>query len=69
MGLFTTRMAVCDKCHKTTVFDGPYSDCGCYSPDTPTVFEPELTEEEIKEIEKIVDNIKFELIKYRYTKY
>ena len=32
MGIFTSRQEICDKCGKLAIFDGPFSDCGCYEP-------------------------------------
>ena len=41
MGIFTAKLYTCDKCGKLTIFDGPYSDCGCYHP-------PDITPEKAK---------------------
>lgn len=69
MGIFTSVLDICDRCGKLTVFDGPYSDCGCYHPPDPTPEEAKnyisdkellLTSESSK---RIVNLIKSELYK------
>ena len=64
MGIFTSKLEICDKCGKLALFDGPFSDCGCYSPkiNKPVQIE-DLTKEVIDENIRIVKNIRNKLYK------
>jgi len=63
MGIFTMVRGICDKCGKMTIFDGPFSDCGCYSPsdiDNDTVF-LDPNKEVIEESNRLMKKIKKEI--------
>lgn len=53
MGIFTSTLEICDKCGKLTVFDGPYSNCGCYRPPDPT---PEEAKNYISDKELLINS-------------
>ena len=62
MGLLIDVTGICNKCKKWTVFDGPYSACGCYAPPVEEVKpHEELSAKEISEIRRLLSAIKKEL--------
>ncbi len=59
MGIFSIMKGICDKCGKMTIWDGPFSDCGCYEPAGPKEdpFPIELPEGIVDEHTKVTTNI------------
>jgi mRNA-degrading endonuclease YafQ of YafQ-DinJ toxin-antitoxin module len=56
MGIFTSIAKICSKCGKPAVFDGPFSDCSCYSPKPSTEEEAEKELAEAQQMEALIEH-------------
>lgn len=62
MGIFTSIQRHCPKCGAMAIWDGPFSSCGCYTPENmKNVKEPQLDQKCINEAERVSSNIKRQL--------
>ena len=66
MGIFSKTPGICDRCGRMTLWDGPYSDCGCYRP--PITVDSKiykLDKKVIEDTKRLVRKIENELHKDR----